>query len=436
MNKFFKLEERGTTVSKEFIAGLTTFLSMAYIIFVNPNTLGAAGMDTGAVFTATILAATIGTLIMGLYANFPVALAPGMGMNAFFAYTVVLMMGYSWQQALAGIFVSGILFIILSATGLRELIINSIPTALKHAVGTGIGFFIAFLGFQNSGIIVNNDATLVGIGNLTDPNVLITVIGLIVTLVLLVRKTPAAIFIGMIVTAVVGILLGVVALPTQIIAPIPSLKPTFGALFEALPSIFTVEMIPVIFSFLFVDFFDTAGTLVAVGNEIGLVNEKGELENAEQALLADSIGTCVGAALGTSTVTSFVESSSGVGVGGRTGLTAITTGVFFILSIFISPLVLGLITNAVTAPALIVVGVMMAQQMKNVKWDDITIAIPAFVTIISMILMYSISNGIAFGFISYVVVMLAAGRAKEIHPTVWVLMVIFLFYFASPYLSF
>ena len=284
MNKFFKLEERGTTVSREFIAGLTTFLSMAYIIFVNPNTLGASGMDTGAVFTATILAAAVGTLIMGLYANFPVALAPGMGMNAFFAYTVVLMMGYSWQQALAGIFVSGILFIILSATGLRELIINSIPTSLKHAVGTGIGFFIAFLGFQNSGIIVNNDATLVGIGNFTDPNVLITVIGLIVTLILLVRKTPAAIFIGMIVTAVVGIFLGVVDLPTQIIAPIPSLKPTFGALFEALPSIFTVEMIPVIFSFLFVDFFDTAGTLMAVGSRAGLVNEKGHLVDGDKAL--------------------------------------------------------------------------------------------------------------------------------------------------------
>ena len=238
MNKFFKLEERGTTVSKEFVAGLTTFLSMAYIIFVNPNTLGAAGMDTGAVFTATILAAAIGTLIMGLYANFPVALAPGMGMNAFFAYTVVLMMGYSWQQALAGIFVSGILFIILSATGLRELIINSIPTSLKHAVGTGIGFFIAFLGFQNSGIIVNNDATLVGIGDFTDPNVLITVIGLVVTLILLVRKTPAAIFIGMIVTAIVGMFLGVVEMPSNIIAEVPSLKPTFGALFEALPTIF------------------------------------------------------------------------------------------------------------------------------------------------------------------------------------------------------
>lgn len=428
MNKFFKLEERGTTVSKEFIAGLTTFLSMAYIIFVNPNTLGAAGMDTGAVFTATILAAAIGTLIMGLYANFPVALAPGMGMNAFFAYTVVLMMGYSWQQALAGIFVSGILFIILSTTGLRELIINSIPTSLKHAVGTGIGFFIAFLGFQNSGIIVNNDATLVGIGDFTDPNVLITVIGLIVTLILLVRKTPAAIFIGMIVTAIVGMILGVVELPTQVFASIPSLKPTFGALFEALPSIFTPAMIPVIFSFLFVDFFDTAGTLMAVGGRAGLVDTKGHLVDGDKALLADSTATVIGAVLGTSSTTSFVESLTGVEAGGRTGLTSVFTALCFLVMLFCSGL-LSVVTSAVTAPALIVVGILMASSLGDIEWKNIETSIPAFVTIIMMVLGYSIAEGIASGFLLYPIMMVAARRTKEVHPVMWGLAVIFLLHF-------
>ena len=418
MNKFFKLEERGTTVSKEFIAGLTTFLSMAYIIFVNPNTLAASGMDTGAVFTATILAAAIGTLIMGLYANFPVALAPGMGMNAFFSYTVVLLMGYSWQQALAGIFVSGILFIILSATGLRELIINSIPVSLKHAVGTGIGFFIAFLGLQNSGIIVNNDATLVGVGNFTDPNVLITVIGLVVTLI----------FIGMIITAIVGIFLGVVELPTQIIAPIPSLEPTFGALFEALPTVFTAEMIPVIFSFLFVDFFDTAGTLMAVGSRAGLVNEKGHLVDGDKALLADSTATVIGSVLGTSSTTSFVESLTGVEAGGRTGLTSVFTALCFVVMLFCSGL-LSVVTSAVTAPALITVGILMASSLGDIEWKNLETSIPSFVTIIMMVLGYSIAEGIASGFLLYPIMMVAARRQKEIHPVMWGLSIIFLIHF-------
>ena len=325
LNKFFKLEERGTTVSKEFIGGLTTFLSMAYIIFVNPNILSVTGMDQGAVFTSTILAAAIGTLIMGLHANFPVALAPGMGLNAFFAYTVVLLLGYTWQQALAGIFISGILFMILSLTGLREIIINSIPTSLKHAVGTGIGFFIAFLGFQNAGIIVNNDSTLVGLGDFTDFSVLIAIIGLVITLILMVRKIPAAIFIGMVITAIIGIFLGVVDLPQQVIAPIPSISQTFGALFEALPTIFSKDIILVIFSFLFIDFFDTAGTLMAVGFRAGFVNEKGELLRANKALLADSTATVIGAILGTSSTTSYVESLAGVEVGAKTGLASVFT---------------------------------------------------------------------------------------------------------------
>lgn len=428
MEKFFKLEERGTTVSKEFVAGITTFLSMAYIIFVNPSTLSAAGMDKGAVFTSTILAAAIGTLIMGLYANFPVALAPGMGMNAFFAYTVVLVMGYSWQQALAGIFVSGLLFMALSLSGLREKIINSIPTSLKHAVGTGIGFFIAFLGLQNSGIIIKNEATLVGIGNFSDFNVLITLIGLIVTLILLVRKIPAAIFIGMVTTAVLGIIIGVVELPTQVFAPIPSIKQTFGSLFSALPTILNKDMIIVIFSFLFIDFFDTAGTLMAVGSKAGLVDKEGQLINADRALLADSTATVVGAVLGTSSTTSYVESLVGVNVGGRTGLSSVFTSICFLIMLFCSGL-LSVVTPAVTAPALITVGVLMASSLSDIEWKNLETSIPAFATIIMMMLGYSIAEGIAAGFLLYPIMMFAAKRHKEVNLVMWVLSLIFLAHF-------
>ena len=428
MDKFFKLSERGTTVSKEFVAGLTTFLSMAYIIFVNPDILSASGMDKGAVFTATILAAVIGTLVMGIYANFPVALAPGMGMNAFFAYTVVLVMGYSWQQALAGIFISGILFIILSVTGLRKLIINSIPTSLKHAVGTGIGFFIAFLGFQNSGIIIGNESTLVSIGNLTDFNVLITIIGLIVTLILLIRKVPAAIFIGMIVASIMGVFLGVVEIPNQVIAPIPSLNGTFGALFEALPTILTKDMIVVIFSFLFVDFFDTAGTLMTVGFRAGFVDKDGKLMDANKAFLSDSIATIAGAILGTSSTTSFVESLAGVEVGGRTGLTSVFTSMFFLVMLFCSGL-LSIVTPAVTAPALITVGILMLSSLTNIEWNKLEIAIPSFMTIIIMLLGYSISEGIAAGFLFYPIMMLAAGKGREVNSVMWLLALIFLAHF-------
>lgn len=428
LNKFFKLEERGTAVSKEFVGGLTTFLSMAYIVFVNPSILSATGMDQGAVFTATILSAAIGTVIMGLYANFPVALAPGMGINAFFAYTVVLVMGYSWQQALAGIFISGILFMLLSLTGLREIIINSIPTSLKHAVGTGVGFFIAFLGLQNAGIIINNETTLVGVGDFTDFNVLIALVGLIVTLILLVKKVPAAIFIGMLVTAILGIFLGVVELPTQVFAPIPSMNQTFGALFDALPTIFNKDMIVVIFSFLFIDFFDTAGTLMAVGFRAGFVTKEGKLLNSSKALLADSTATVIGSILGTSSTTSYVESLAGVGAGARTGLASVFTSICFIFMLFCSGL-LSVVTPSVTAPALITVGVLMASSLSNIEWGKIEIAIPAFLTIIMMLLGYSISEGIASGFVLYPIMMLAAGRRKEVNPVMWLLTVIFLIHF-------
>ena len=439
LKKFFKLDEKNTTVKTEVLAGLTTFLAMAYILAVNPSILGETGMDTSAVFLATALSAAFGSILMGVLANYPVALAAGMGVNALFTYTVCLTMGYSWQAALAAVFISGIVFVIISVTGIRKKIIDAIPVQLKLAIGAGIGFFIAFIGFKNAGIIVANPATFVGMGNFTDPTVLLAIFGLLVTIVCVVKNVPAAVFVGMVITAIVGIVcgaFGVQGMPTLPTDWSLSLDlSAAGACFSGFGELFAkpFNAVVIIFSFLFVDFFDTAGTLVAIGNRIGLVNEKGELENAEQALLADSLATVFGAVVGTSTVTSFVESSSGVGVGGRTGLTACTTGVLFILSIFISPLVLSAITSAVTAPALIVVGIMMAQQLKGIEWDNLVYAVPAFITVISMVLTYSISNGIAFGFIAYTVAMIAAGKTKDIHVTVWGLLIIFLLYFISPY---
>lgn len=440
MEKLFKLKEKGTSVKTEILAGLTTFLAMAYILGVNPIILGDAGMDQGSVFMATAISAAFASIVMGLVANYPVALAAGMGVNALFSYTVCLGMGYSWQAALCAVFVSGVIFVLISVTGIRQMIINAIPIQLKLAIGSGIGFFIAFVGLKNAGIIVSNTSTAVGIGNLTDPAVLLAVVGLLVTIALVIKNVPAAVFVGMVITAILGIIGGMMGL-----ANMPSLPTDFtlnlsmhgaGAFRDGFGELFSNPMAAfvIIFSFLFVDFFDTAGTLISIGNRIGLVNEKGELENAEKALLADAIGTVFGAAIGTSTVTSFVESSSGVGVGGRTGLTAVTTGVLFLLSILISPIILSAVTNAVTAPALIVVGVMMAQQLKGIDWDDMVYATSSFITVLMMVLMYSISNGIACGFIVYTVGMCAAGRIKQIHPTVWVLMVIFIIYFATPYM--
>lgn len=436
LNRLFHLEEKGTTVKTEIVAGITTFLAMAYILGVNPSVLGSTGMDVQSVFTATALSAAIATLIMGLLANYPVALASGMGVNALFAYTICGAMGYSWQAALAAVFLSGVIFVVISVTGVRKMIIDAIPSQLKLAIGAGIGFFIAFVGLKNAQIIVASEGTLVGLGELGDPSVLLAIFGLLVTIVCVVRKVPAGVFVGMIITAIFGLILGFCGFENM-----PVFNGVFsadfrldalGAFMNGFGELFAhpFQAIVIIFSFLFVDFFDTAGTLVAIGSQIGLVNEKGELEGAEKALLADSIGTVVGAVLGTSTVTTFVESSSGVGVGGKTGLTAVTTAVLFALSIFISPLVLGMVTNAVTAPALIVVGILMAGQLKDIDWDDPIIAVSAFITIITMILTYSISDGIAFGFISYAVAMLAAGRFKQINAVVWVLIVIFILYFA------
>ncbi|PLT31932.1 NCS2 family permease [Bacillus sp. V5-8f] len=439
MKKYFQFDELGTNYRREFIGGLTTFLSMAYILVVNPLTLTLNSvqdfpdelrMDYGAVFVATALAAAIGSLMMGLIAKFPIALAPGMGLNAFFAFTVVLTYGIPWQTALTGVLIAGVIFVLLSLSGFREKIINAIPVQLKHAVGAGIGLFIAFIGFQSAGIIVNNDATLVGLGDLTKGTTLLAIFGILITVLLLTRGVNAAVFIGMLATAVVGMIFGLIDPPTKIVGAVPSLDPTFGVAFEAFSNpadIFNLQMLVVVLTFLFVAFFDTAGTLISVANQAGLM--KGDvLPRAGKGLFADSMSIVVGAILGTSPTTSYVESSAGVAAGARTGFSAIVVAVMFILSLFFFPL-LSVVTAAVTAPALIVVGVLMVASLKNIEWDRFEIAVPAFFTVIAMPLTYSIATGIAIGFVFYPITMIVKGKAKEVHPLMYFLFVVFLCYF-------
>jgi adenine/guanine/hypoxanthine permease len=426
MKKYFEFEKLGTNYRTEFMGGLTTFLAMAYILFVNPDILSATGMDQGAVFTATALAAAVGTLFMGLIAKYPIALAPGMGLNAFFAFSVVIGMGIPWQTALSGVLASGLIFIVLTLTGLREKIINAIPAELKKAVGAGIGLFIAFVGLQSAGIVVGNEATLVGIGDLTSPTVLLAVFGLVVSVILIALGIKAGIFYGMVITAIASLIFGLSEF-NGIVGSVPDVTPTFGAAISHFGDIFTLEMLVVILTFLFVDFFDTAGTLVAVASQAGLVKDN-KLPRAGKALFADSAATVVGAVVGTSTTTSYVESTSGVGVGARTGFASVVTAGFFILALFFSPL-LSVVTSAVTAPALIIVGVLMASVLKDIEWSDFAVAVPAFLTVLMMPLTYSIATGIAIGFIFYPITMLVKGRAKEIHPVMYGLFVIFILYF-------
>lgn len=432
--KFFQLSKKGTDFKTELLAGLTTFLTMAYILGVNPGMLSIGGVPFEAAFLATALSAAIATLVMGLYANYPVALAPGMGLNAFFTFNVIIQFGLSWQAALAAVFVSGILFLVVTVTGIRKVVIQAIPKQLKLAIGAGIGFFIAFIGFQNAGIIVANEATLVGLGSFKDGAVLLAVFGVLVTIGLLAFKVKAAVFFGMVLTAVVGLIAGSMGvvnmpeLPTAVVSAQFDTSAIFAFVsgFEELfahPQAFLI-----IFTFLFVDFFDTAGTLVAVANRTNLVDDQGNLENVEKALMADAVGTIAGATLGTSTVTSYIESASGVEVGGRTGLTAVTTALLFVLAIFFAPL-LGIVNATVTAPALIVVGILMAQQLGGVDWNDFVYASSSFMAVITMILAYSISDGIAVGFITYVIACVAAKRTKEIHPVVWILLPIFVLHY-------
>ena len=436
MEKLFHLKEHGTNVKTEILAGITTFLAMAYILAVNPAILGQAHMSHQGVFLATAISAGVTSIFMGLMANYPVSLAPGMGVNALFTYTIVGQMGLSPEGALACVFVSGIIFVIITVTNIRRMIINAIPAQLKLAIGAGIGFFVAFVGLKNAGIVVASESTFVALGNLKDPTVLLALFGIIITLVLLVKNKPAAVFYGLIITAVVGVVFGSIfglkgmpQLPSKVVSVNFdfSLVGAFARGFNEMIS--HPQCIVAIFSLLFVDFFDTAGTLVAVASKADLIDENGELVNVERALLADAVGTVFGSMIGTSTVTSFVESTSGVGVGGRTGLTACTTGIYFLLTVFFYP-VLSMITDAVTAPALVIVGILMASQLKDIKWDNLIFAASGFVTIIFMILGYSISNGIALGFIVYVISMIATGQAKNINKMVWVLFLLFIAYFA------
>ncbi|MDG4658350.1 NCS2 family permease [Ectobacillus antri] len=436
MKRYFQFDELGTSYRKEFIAGLTTFLSMAYILFVNPATLSLStvpdlpkgvGMDQGAVFVATALAAAIGSLIMGIFARYPIALAPGMGINAFFSYTVILTMGIPWQTAIAGTFVSGILFIILTATGLREKVINAIPVELKHAVAAGIGLFIAFIGFQNAGIIVNNDAVLVGLGDLAKGTTLLAIFGVVITVILMTRGLNGAVFFGMVVTAIVGMLTGLIKTPDAVVGSVPSIAPTFGAALTHIGDIFTLKMLVVILTFFFIDFFDTAGTLVAVANQAGLMKGN-KLPRAGKAMFADAAATTVGAVLGTSTTTAYIESSAGVAAGGRSGFTAVVAAGFFLLALFFSPL-LAVVTPAVTAPALIIVGILMVSSLSEIDWKKFEVAVPAFFTVLAMPLTYSIATGIAVGFIFYPITMVMKGRGREIHPIMYGMAVIFVLYF-------
>lgn len=427
MDKFFKLRENKTTVRTEILAGLTTFLSMAYVLFVNPSMLATTGMELKAVFVATILASVVGSLAMGLIANYPIGLAPGMGLNAFFAYTVCAQWGIPWQTALAGVLVSGLVFICLTLSGIREKIVNAIPSELKFAVGAGIGFFIAFLGLKNAGIIVPNDSTIVALGDLHSGPVLLAVFGIIITICYMTLGWKGAIFFGMATTAIAGMIFGLIDVPTHVVSSVPSIAPTFGQAVIHLPDIFTPQMLIVILTFFFIDFFDTAGTLVAVATQAGFVKDN-KIPRAGRSLFSDSIATVFGAIFGTSTTTSYVESTAGVAVGGRTGLTAVVIAICFSLSLFFSPL-LGVITSAVTTPALVIVGILMIGNVAHIDWTKFEVAVPAFFVVLMMVLTFSIATGIAIGFIFYPITMALKGRYKEVHPIMYVMMVLFILYF-------
>ena len=423
MEKLFKLQERGTTVGREVVAGITTFLAMAYILAVNPGMLSETGMPFGGVFTATAIASAIATLVMAFLANLPVALAPGMGLNAFFTYTVCFGMGCSWQFALTAVLLEGILFILLSLFGIREAIINSIPATLRKAVAVGIGLFICLIGLTNAGITASDTGTIIGFVNLNVPSALVAIIGLVITIVLYILKVPGAILIGIALTTIVGIPFGVTTVPE---GWKPYSLPEAPLLFKfEWGSVLTGKFFIVFFTFLFTDLFDTIGTLMGVTEQAGLVDEKGNIPNAKGALLADAIGTVAGACLGTSTVTSFVESSSGVAAGGRTGLSSVVTAIMFLLALFFTPL-FALIPSAATAPALIFVGFLMMQSISSIDFQDLTEGIPAFITIMVMPFAYSISKGIAFGMISYVICKIAGKKAKEVPVVTWILAVIFI----------
>lgn len=423
LEKTFHLSEQGTTVKREILAGLTTFVSMAYILFVNPSILGAVGMDKGAIFTATALSAILGSVLMAFLANYPIAVAPGLEDNAFFTFSVVLGMGISWQKAMADVFIASVLFTILSFLKVREIVIDAIPKDLKLAMAAGIGIFIAFVGLQGGGLVVASKTSLVEIGSLAVPTTWLTIFGIFVIAILMAKKVPGSIFIGLVSTALLGLITGLIKMPANIISLAPSMKPTFGVGISYLPSVMDPQMWAVVLIFLLVAFFDTAGTLIGLAQQAGIIKDN-KMPRIGQALMADSVSMLAGSVMGTTPTAAYVESSAGIAIGGKTGLTSLTVSILFVFSMFFSPL-LTVVTNQVTAPALIVVGVLMASSLREIDWGKFEIAMPAFLTIVGMPLTYNISYGIAFGFLTYPILMFAAGRRKEVNYIMWILLFVF-----------
>jgi AGZA family xanthine/uracil permease-like MFS transporter len=428
LSSYFKLAENNTTVRTEILAGITTFLTMAYITFVNPAILADAGMDFGAVFVATCLAAAIGTLIMGLYANYPIALAPGMGLNAFFTYGVVQGMGHSWQVALGAVFVSGVLFIILSLLPVREWIINAIPRGLKMAISAGIGLFLAIIALKNAGFVVDHPATLITLGDPLSWPVILSFLGFFVMIALDRHKVPGAVIIGILAVTIIGVVLGISEWKGVASLP-PDPSPTFLQL--DLGGALQIGLVTIVFTFLFVDLFDTAGTLIGLAHRAGLLDEQGRLPRLGKALIADSTATAAGALIGTSTTTSYIESAAGINAGGRTGLTAVTVAVLFLLALFFSPLA-QTVPGYATAPALLFVACLMTRGLAEIDWEDVTESAPAVVTAIAMPLTFSIAHGMGIGFITYVAVKVLSGKAGECPPAVYVIALLFVVKFALP----
>ncbi|MDD4777371.1 MAG: NCS2 family permease [Fermentimonas sp.] len=423
LEKIFKLKKNKTTVRTELVAGVITFLTMSYILVVNPNILSATGMDKSALFTATALASVLGTLFMAFIPNLPIAQAPGMGLNSFFAFSVVLGLGYSWQMALTAVFIEGIIFLILTFFNVRELIVKSIPSTIKDAIPVGIGLFITFLGLQNAGLIVKDENTMLTLGSMSDPHIWVASLGLILTAVLYYKKIHGSFLIGIVAATVFALILGLVQMPTGgLVSLPPSISPIFMK-FEW-GNIFTLDMLIVVFTFLFVNLFDTIGTLLGVASKIGLTDKDGSFPQIKKALFADALGTTFGAVLGTSTVTSYVESASGVAAGGRTGLTAFSTATMFFLALFLAPLFL-MVPASATAPALILVGLFMISSVVRINFNDMTEALPAFLTIVMMPFAFSIAQGIVFGMLSFVLLKALSGKWKHISVTMWVIFVLF-----------
>ncbi len=417
LDKFFKITERGSSYRKEIIGGATTFLTMAYIIFVNPNILGDAGMDRNALITVTIVASIIGTLLAGVWAKVPYAMAPGMGLNAFFTYTLVLGAGVEWQTALGVVFISGVVFLALTVTGIRTKIIHTIPLALRLATGAGIGLFISFIGFKNMGLVVANPATFVGLGAFT-PTLLIGLVGLLITAVLEVKKVRGGIFYGIIITTIIALIVGEVKAPASLMSLPPSLEPI--AFKIDILSALSFGLIGAVFSFMFVDLFDSVGTIVACSYEAGFVDKDGKVENVDRILEADAVATVAGALLGTSTTTTYIESASGIANGAKTGFASVVTAGLFFLALFFAPLI-GIVPGYATAPALVIVGVYMFKNIKQINFADFSDSIPAFLTIVLMPLTYSISTGLSFGFISFVILKTVAGKFEEISWLMWII---------------